>query len=79
MWGGRPGNVVVHRSAAVEEDNDADHRGGDKHLRVYPQPGEVEAYLLTKVLPERRPGSRLLKGRPIAGLAPAYMIGTYMT
>lgn len=46
-----PGDVLVDRGTPVEEHDDPDHGGGDEHLRVHAQPGEVEADLLPKVLP----------------------------
>lgn len=49
-----PGDVFVDGDASVEEDDDPDHRGGNEHLCVHAQPGEVQADLLPKVLPAAR-------------------------
>lgn len=47
-----PGHIGVDGEAAVQEHDDAHRRGQGQQLSVDPKPGEVEAYLLPKVLPE---------------------------
>lgn len=60
-WGGcrLPGDVFVHGGTSVQEDNDSHDGGRDEHLGVHAQPGEVQAYLLPKVLPTPGEQSRV--------------------
>lgn len=59
MWlfpkdsGHLPGDVFIDGGTSVEEDDDPDHGGGNEHLGVHAQPGEVQADLLPKILPAR--------------------------
>lgn len=46
-----PGDVLIDGGPSVEENDDPDHGGGDEHLGVDAQPGEVQANLLPKILP----------------------------
>lgn len=46
-----PGDVAVHGGPSVQENDDSHHGGGDEHLRVDAQPGEVQADLLPEILP----------------------------
>jgi len=49
----------VHGEQAVEEDEQADQRGGDQHAGVPAQPGEVQTDLLPKVPPAGGPIDRI--------------------
>lgn len=46
-----PWHIGVHSEYAIQEDNDAQHRGRDKELSVNTQPGKIQPNLLSKILP----------------------------
>ena len=47
----RPGLIAKERGHTIDEDDGADGRGGYQHGGVEAQPGKVDAYLLSKILP----------------------------
>lgn len=70
-----PRHVGVHGEDAVEEDDDAEHGRRDEELGVDPQPGEIQANLLSKVLPVDREELGITRLSDLSAQAPSAMKG----